>query len=265
MIADNYTGPYDEDGYATELLNYHRSWFEGKYYDFFSEVYADLSRSIFCFLYNGFYILKAHEVSYVFDERLKFIFKLPHNIIESHFEIEAFCNGVAIVEKTFKSQKDSWAGNDKYAFVNTEGVLLCAFQYEDLGENFIADTKLIAAQKDGKYGIVDVYGKVYVPFEYDHSKLDKDWHYNSTYEILTKNNLKSVVDWEGKQLFKPMYKDVYIKSDLGWYNAKYDYDLLRRKDMILLEGVNDDFYSYNYCSGINKITKEEYEALLHSR
>lgn len=123
--------------------------------------------------------------------------------------------------------------NGKYGLFDNNGVVLIQAHYLDLSE---AGNGLIIAQKSkNKYGMIDLYDNIIIPFEYE------DIHTIGTKYFTAKKNGKwGLYDYENQTIIAPQYQDFYFYTDYGMAKDKDKWGIVNIKNKSYTGFIFDD-------------------------
>jgi hypothetical protein len=147
-------------------------------------------------------------------------------IIKGYFEsVSGFSENLFVVQN-----------DNKWGYADTSGILYidCKFEYAGKFSNGFAPVKL-----NEKYGLIDIRGKIIIPFIYDNIYLNKNEIY-----ALTKDGWV-VLDETGNKLLKNAYNTEYLVFNDG---------------ISAVEGINGKYFKGGsiYIDLFEKLYSEEY-------
>ena len=175
--------------------------------------------------------------------------------------------------------------NKNYAFLDKHHNFVVPFGVYDYADVFGLGRKAIVANK-GKYGIIDEYGKLVLPLEYDFVEQPSLWSNYAKIFVATKNdtvrlfdenaniipindvvsyiddyygclivtnreNKMGSIDYSGKQIIPFLYDTLY----LGWTISSVDGYIAKKDGFYGFISQNNEIiqpFQYNYIYGINK-------------
>jgi hypothetical protein len=117
--------------------------------------------------------------------------------------------------------------NGKYYICDKDGNKLADSQYDYLDTWLYSDDYIIA-EVDGKRGLIDCFGNIYIDFEY--KEIIRNYNTNNdredNYIVITEDDCVGIVDYDNKTVIKPQkYKLSETDENSDYYYA-YDADIL---------------------------------------
>ena len=102
--------------------------------------------------------------------------------------------------------------NDKYGLINIKQEEIIPFEYDNL--DYINDNFIIAVNEDGKYGVININNEVVLSFEYD--EISYTYKANDYFKI-SKNNKFGLVDITDAEIVVPLKYDniEYYPNDMA--------------------------------------------------
>ncbi|WP_304407877.1 WG repeat-containing protein [Bacteroides acidifaciens] len=171
-----------------------------------------------------------------------------------------FDNGIVAIENPHQSKLFAVKVNDKWGFINEQGIIVIKPQYEE-GEDYrnrIFVNGTAAVCKNGKYGIINEKGEVVAPFKFNRIFMQLNDAPN-VYYFAIDNEGYEIFSTLGEKITKRHYQELDLCSD-GMTSFKENgkcgvIDLSTGEDIV--PAIYDEVHSYGFGEGKVMVKKNE--------
>ncbi|MCS3799136.1 WG repeat-containing protein [Niastella sp. OAS944] len=99
--------------------------------------------------------------------------------------------------------------NGKYGLINVKGKLVVPCIYDNMDRLIVDNASYYTVQKDGRYGVINEQGQQVLPMEYDELSVDK----GTTYLVVTKDKKQGLMNFTTRKLTMPVeYDSVGVRA-----------------------------------------------------
>ena len=162
-----------------------------------------------------------------------------------------FDNGFYVNANNFGYGVARGEGSNSYCVFDTYGNLVIPYsRYTWISSNVLPGFFLIASNNTGKWGVIDVKGRIYIPFKYDSIFLYDNMFKRGYSKVLVpafRSGKWGFVDLAGREVTKFIYNSFAFGNN-DWYYAKLDYNgcwfyVDDKFDVLKIEKKNDSYSS----------------------
>lgn len=173
--------------------------------------------------------------------------------------IRNFINGYAIAAVADGEVQDfsgELVGNFKWGVIDAGGNTVIDYQFEDM--DFSDDGEILLAQRDGKYGYINLKGEILIPFEHEYGNAFQNGYARVGYQDVAPNSNLSdegrialgMIDTTGKLVIPMEYDSITYHESDGSFSAtvdgQTDYFMLRDGEPEKVNMVSGDIVLADY-------------------
>ena len=188
------------------------------------------------------------------EYKTKAINEKEEEILNGYDQIEAIDNFDSKQNIWFESSALKVNKDEKYGLIDLEGKIILNCEYDNIyALKSISENFIV--EKGGKLGLVNSKGQTVISIDYSKIETLKE-EYKDAYKVANENGLYGVISIAGTKILENKYQDIKYLSSLEVFAAKENdaWKLVNSKGEVLQTSEGEE---YIYSKGDNVIVKKD--------